>query len=393
MRAMCERGVRDPWELQDGDVDMEGADKRKGKDASAQENEEGPKNGADGAAAEAGDKADKGAAADGTGGGGGGGGAAAGSEQFLLHGDDLEGDELAVKTGQLDVMLEYLWQARLNTRMPHMHVVRARRDTLRRSRGSRGGHGSESGLPGAAPLRGMHMAARAALAAAAACRAAKRGSRSASAARAARGYKGVTCCSCCTPRSLVPVHAARWHCGAACMRARAAAVPQTSTRLHARACGRGAVDWRPSACMHMHACARAAAVPQTSALAAACARVQVHGVDFYSGADGELSVEVYKSVKERLKRTAPDVEFRCMRTHKPLSGALVDERKRALYTPPTHACAACRPCALPICWRWKMHAPTCMYHMHAQHAAPARTPSAGAPGWRLPLLRESGTTV
>jgi hypothetical protein len=55
--------------------------------------------------------------------------------------------------------------------------------------------------------------------------------------------------------------------------------------------------------------------------------MQVHGVDFYSGSAGELSVEVYKSVKERLKRTSPDVEFRCMRTSKPKSGALVDERK------------------------------------------------------------------
>ena len=53
-------------------------------------------------------------------------------------------------------------------------------------------------------------------------------------------------------------------------------------------------------------------------------------MDFYSGADGELSVEVYKSVKERLKRTSPDVEFRCMRTSKPKSGVLVDEKKRAL---------------------------------------------------------------
>lgn len=59
--------------------------------------------------------------------------------------------------------------------------------------------------------------------------------------------------------------------------------------------------------------------------------LQVHGVDFYSGADGELNVEVYKSVKERLKRTAPDVEFRCMRTSKPKSGALVDERKRTAF--------------------------------------------------------------
>lgn len=68
--------------------------------------------------------------------------------------------------------------------------------------------------------------------------------------------------------------------------------------------------------------------------------VQVHGLDFYSGADGELTVEVYKSVKERLKRTSPDVEFRAMRTQKPLSGALVDERKRA---PPPHAPCGQRP--------------------------------------------------
>lgn len=64
--------------------------------------------------------------------------------------------------------------------------------------------------------------------------------------------------------------------------------------------------------------------------------IQVHGVDFYSGADGELSVEVYKSVKERLKRTSPDVEFRCMRTSKPKSGVLVDERKSALLPPSLH---------------------------------------------------------
>lgn len=71
--------------------------------------------------------------------------------------------------------------------------------------------------------------------------------------------------------------------------------------------------------------------------------MQVHGLDFYSGADGELTVEVYKSVKERLKRTSPDVEFRAMRTQKPLSGALVDERKRAL---PPHPCRDGR--ALPL---------------------------------------------
>ena len=69
--------------------------------------------------------------------------------------------------------------------------------------------------------------------------------------------------------------------------------------------------------------------------------LQVHGVDFYSGADGELSVEVYKSVKERLKRTAPDVEFRCMRTSKPKSGALVDEKKRAV--PPHIHCSLSVP--------------------------------------------------
>eukprot|EP00892_Ulva_mutabilis_P012612 jgi/Ulvmu1/9723/UM055_0062.1 len=63
---------------------------------------------------------------------------------------------------------------------------------------------------------------------------------------------------------------------------------------------------------------------------------QVHGIDFYSGADGELSVEVYKSVKERLKRTSPDVEFRAMRTQKPLSGALVDERKKEQVTEEFH---------------------------------------------------------
>lgn len=66
-----------------------------------------------------------------------------------------------------------------------------------------------------------------------------------------------------------------------------------------------------------------------AAAACGCMWLQVHGLDFYSGADGELSVEVYKSVKERLKRTSPDVEFRAMRTQKPVSGALVDERKRA----------------------------------------------------------------
>lgn len=80
----------------------------------------------------------------------------------------------------------------------------------------------------------------------------------------------------------------------------------------------------------------------TMAAAHVCARLQVHGLDFYSGADGELSVEVYKSVKERLKRTSPDVEFRAMRTQKPVSGALVDERKRALRRPPTHVLAPSR---------------------------------------------------
>jgi hypothetical protein len=56
---------------------------------------------------------------------------------------------------------------------------------------------------------------------------------------------------------------------------------------------------------------------------------QVHGVDFYSGAGGELSVELYKSVKERLMRSPPDAEFRAVRIQKPQSGNLVDEKRRA----------------------------------------------------------------
>lgn len=56
---------------------------------------------------------------------------------------------------------------------------------------------------------------------------------------------------------------------------------------------------------------------------------QVHGVDFYSGGGGELSVGLYRSVKERLMRTPPDVEFRAVRIQKPQSGNLVDDKRRA----------------------------------------------------------------
>jgi hypothetical protein len=56
---------------------------------------------------------------------------------------------------------------------------------------------------------------------------------------------------------------------------------------------------------------------------------QVHGVDFYSGAGGELSVDLYRSVKERLMRSPPDVEFRTVRIQKPQSGNLVDDKRSA----------------------------------------------------------------
>ena len=52
-------------------------------------------------------------------------------------------------------------------------------------------------------------------------------------------------------------------------------------------------------------------------------------MDFYSGGGGELTVDLYRSVKERLMRNPPDVEFRCVRIQKPLSGNLVDEKRRA----------------------------------------------------------------
>ena len=58
----------------------------------------------------------------------------------------------------------------------------------------------------------------------------------------------------------------------------------------------------------------------------------MHGVDFYSGGGGELTVELYRSVKERLLKSPPDVEFRCVRISKPQSGTLVDAKKRALLS-------------------------------------------------------------
>lgn len=57
---------------------------------------------------------------------------------------------------------------------------------------------------------------------------------------------------------------------------------------------------------------------------------QVHGVDFYSGGGGELSVDLYRSVKERLMRSPPDIEFRAVRIQKPQSGNLVDDKRRAV---------------------------------------------------------------
>lgn len=36
----------------------------------------------------------------------------ASKDSYLLQADDLKGDELSSRTGQLDVMLEYLWQVR-----------------------------------------------------------------------------------------------------------------------------------------------------------------------------------------------------------------------------------------------------------------------------------------
>ena len=68
---------------------------------------------------------------------------------------------------------------------------------------------------------------------------------------------------------------------------------------------------------------------------------QVHGVDFYSGDAGELSVELYKSVKEQMLRSTPEVEFRAVRVARPQSDTLVDDKRRTLPL------AAAALCALP----------------------------------------------